>query len=46
MYSYPVWLFCIPTVMTIDTSATLDENELWIKENCIYIFLNSNVFGR
>lgn len=40
MYSYPVWLYRVPIVVTIDLSAEFDENEPWIAENCWHLFLS------
>ena len=40
MYSYPVWLYCVPIVVTIDLTAKWDREELWIKENCFHIYLD------
>ena len=40
MYSYPVWLYCVPIVVTIDLTAQWDREELWIKENCFHIYLD------
>ena len=38
-YSYSVWLHAVRIVVTVDMSAKWDSNELWIKENCMEIFL-------
>ena len=39
-YSYHVWLYQMPIVVTIDTSAVWDSNEPWIRDNMIEIVLN------
>ena len=39
MYSYDVWLFQIPLVVTVDMSAKWDPEEPWIKENCVDVML-------
>ena len=39
IYSYPMWLYRIPIVVTVDTSAHWDPQEPWIRENCHDIFL-------
>ena len=39
MYSYKVWLYQVPLVVTVDMSAKWDGNEPWMKENHIEIFL-------
>ena len=40
MYSYPVWIYRIPVVVTVDMTAKWDTDEPWIKENCFHIFLD------
>ena len=39
IYSYSVWLYKVPIVVTVDMSATWDEKEAWISANCNYVFL-------
>ena len=39
MYSYEVWLFRVPIVVTVDMSADWDPSEPWIKENCFDVLL-------
>ena len=39
IYSYDVWLFKVPMVVTVDMSAQWDPEELWIRDNCFNIFL-------
>jgi hypothetical protein len=34
MYSYRVWLWKVPVVLTVDTQAAWDSNNKWVKENC------------
>ena len=34
MYSYCVWLWRAPIVLTVDTEAEWNSENLWIKENC------------
>ena len=34
MYSYWVWLWKVPVVLTVDTQAAWDSNNKWVKENC------------
>ena len=38
-YSYDVWLWKVPIVVTVDTSANWDQQEPWIYANSKYIFL-------
>ena len=38
-YSYDVWLWRAPIVVTVDTSANWDQQEPWIYENSKYVFL-------
>ena len=40
MYSYDVWLFQVPLVLTVDMSAKWDSGELWIKDNCVEVLLH------
>ena len=40
MYSYDVWLWRVPMVLTIDMSADWDANELWIKDNSFDVVLD------
>ena len=40
IYSYSVWLYRVPIVVTVDMSAEWDENEAWISANCNYVFLD------
>jgi len=40
IYSYSVWLYRVPIVVTVDMSAQWDENEPWISANCHYVFLD------
>ena len=39
-YSYPVWLYRVPIVVTIDLTAKFDEHEPWIAEICLHVFLD------
>lgn len=39
MYSYEVWLWQVPIVITVDLSADWDTEDAWIKENCVDILL-------
>ena len=34
VYSYRVWLWKVPVVLTVDTQATWDRDNKWVKENC------------
>ena len=34
MYSYRVWLWRVPIVLTVDTQAEWNSENPWIKENC------------
>ena len=38
-YSYDVWLWRVPIVVTIDMSAEWDQQEPWIQANSIHAFL-------
>lgn len=40
IYAYSVWLFMVPIVITVDTSAKWRSHEPWIRENCIEICLD------
>ena len=40
IYSYDVWLFRVPLVVTVDLSAEWDPQELWIQDNCFDVFLD------
>ena len=40
VYSYEVWLWRVPIVITVDLSARWDTEDDWIKENCVDIFLS------
>ena len=39
MYSYTVWLYQVPLVVTVDMSAKWDPLEPWICENCCDVLL-------
>ena len=39
MYSYSVWLWKVPIVVTVDDSAEWDSTEPWIAENAIEVLL-------
>ena len=39
IYSYPVWLWRVPIVMTVDTRAKWNSEDPWVKENCIEVHL-------
>ena len=39
MYSYDVWLFRVPLVVTVDLSAKWIPQDAWIKENCHDVLL-------
>ena len=41
IYSYQVWLYQVPLVVTVDMSAKWDAQEPWIKENHMEIFLTA-----
>lgn len=40
IYSYDVWLYKVPMVITVDMSAKWDPQELWIKDNCFDVLLD------
>ena len=40
MYSYNVWLFRVPIVVTIDLSARWNSQEPWISENMQELYLH------
>lgn len=40
MYSYYVWLWRVPIVVTVDLQAPWDSNDGWVKENCLVIELD------
>ena len=40
MYSYQVWLWRIPLVITIDDSAEWDSSEPWVSENMFEVTLS------
>ena len=39
-YSYDVWLWRVPIVVTVDMSAEWDQHEPWIEANAIHVFLD------
>ena len=39
MYSYDVWLWQVPLVVTVHMSADWDPQELWDKDNCFEVLL-------
>ena len=39
MYSYSVWLWKVPIVVTVDDSAEWDSTEPWITENAMEVLL-------
>ncbi|CAJ1441512.1 unnamed protein product [Effrenium voratum] len=41
IYSYPVWLFQMPVVVTVDLSAEWNSSELWLADNMFEVFLES-----
>lgn len=40
MYAYSVWLYQVPIVLTVDTSATWSPQEDWIFANSVDVFLS------
>ena len=40
MYSYDVWLWRVPLVVTVDMSAKWDPEELWVRDNCVDVLLD------
>ena len=40
IYSYMVWLYRVPIVVTVDLSAKWDSEEPWIRENMCEVFLD------
>ena len=40
VYSYEVWLWRVPIVITVDLSARWNTEDDWIKENCVDLFLS------
>ena len=39
-YSYDVWLWRVPIVVTVDMSAQWDQTEPWIRDNSKHVFLD------
>ena len=39
-YSYDVWLWRVPIVVTVDLSAAWDPAEAWIKANSVDVYLD------
>ena len=39
-YSYDVWLWRVPIVVTVDMSAEWDQHEPWIEANAIHVVLD------
>ena len=39
MYSYDVWLWRVPIVVTVDMSAKWNPAEPWIRDNSFHVFL-------
>ena len=40
VYSYDVWLWRVPIVVTVDLSAAWDPAEAWIKANSVDVYLD------
>ena len=40
MYSYDVWLWRVPIVVTVDLSARWQQDEPWINDNSVCVFLD------
>ena len=40
IYSFDVWLWRVPIVVTVDLSAEWDQAEPWIRDNSRLIFLD------
>ena len=40
MYSYKVWLWRVPIIVTVDTSAQWDSEEPWVAANCFEVRLD------
>ena len=40
MYSYDVWIWKVPIVVTVDLSARWDRTEPWIRDNSMLVFLS------
>ena len=38
-YSYDVWLWTVPIIVTVDLTARRDPQELWIRDNCFEVVL-------
>ena len=39
MYSYDVWIWKVPIIVTVDLSARWDRTEPWIRDNSMLVFL-------
>ena len=39
MYSYDIWIWRVPIVITVDLSADWDQAEPWIHANSMHVFL-------
>ena len=39
IYSYSVWLWRVPIVMTVDDRAKWNSEDRWVKENCLEVRL-------
>ena len=39
IYSYQVWLYRVPIVVTVDMSARWDPDEPWIQDNMVEVFM-------
>ena len=39
IYSYSVWLWRVPIVLTVDDRAKWDSEDAWVKENCFEVRL-------
>ena len=46
IYSYQVWLYQVPIVVTVDMSAKWTPAEPWIKDNCVDIYLDGPCYNQ
>jgi hypothetical protein len=44
IYSYRIWLWKVPIVLTVDLHAKWDSENSWIKENCVEVMFDAPVY--
>ena len=44
VYSYRIWLWKVPIVLTVDLQAKWDSENGWVKENCVEVKFDAPVY--